>query len=79
MKIEIGKVKAIFTKIKPIRELLRCKLTNKWNMGMMFTCPGIAKPSEKSKNNIIKEESSVIDLSIGFFINAMNYICNLIK
>ena len=30
-------------------------------------------------NNIISEESSVIDLSIGFFINAMNYIYKNIK
>jgi len=31
------------------------------------------------KNNIITEESSVIDLSIGFFINAMNYIYKNLK
>ena len=35
--------------------------------------------SETYKNNIIKEESSVIDLSIGFFINAMNYIYKTLK
>lgn len=31
------------------------------------------------KNNIVTEESSVIDLSIGFFINAMNYIYKTLK
>jgi predicted acylesterase/phospholipase RssA len=31
------------------------------------------------KNNIITEESSVLDFSIGFFINAMNYIYKNIK
>jgi len=31
------------------------------------------------KNNIVTEESSVIDFSIGFFINAMNYIYKNIK
>ena len=31
------------------------------------------------KNNIVKEDSSVIDLSIGFFINAMNYIYKTLK
>jgi predicted acylesterase/phospholipase RssA len=31
------------------------------------------------KNNIVTEESSVIDFSIGFFINAMNYIYKTIK
>ena len=33
----------------------------------------ISKP-DAYKNNIVTEESSVIDFSIGFFINAMNYI-----
>ena len=32
-----------------------------------------------TNNNIVTEESSVIDLSIGFFINAMNYIYKNIK
>jgi predicted acylesterase/phospholipase RssA len=31
------------------------------------------------KNNIVTEESTVIDFSIGFFINAMNYIYKNIK
>lgn len=31
------------------------------------------------KNNIVTEESSVIDFSIGFFINAMNYIYKTLK
>ena len=31
------------------------------------------------KNNIVTEESSVIDFSIGFFINAMNYIYKNLK
>ena len=30
MKIEMGKVKAIFTKIRPTRELVKCSFTNKW-------------------------------------------------
>jgi len=35
--------------------------------------------SDVYKNNIVTEESSVIDFSIGFFINAMNYIYTNIK
>lgn len=35
--------------------------------------------SDAYKNNIVTEESSVIDFSIGFFINAMNYIYKTIK
>jgi predicted acylesterase/phospholipase RssA len=35
--------------------------------------------SDAYKNNIVTEESSVIDFSIGFFINAMNYIYKNIK
>ena len=31
------------------------------------------------KNNIINDESSVLDFAIGFFINAMNYICKNVK
>ena len=35
--------------------------------------------SDAYKNNIVTEDSSVIDFSIGFFINAMNYIYKTIK
>lgn len=35
--------------------------------------------ADACKNNIVTEESTVIDFSIGFFINAMNYIYKNIK
>jgi hypothetical protein len=53
MKIEMGKVRAMFTRIRPTSELLRFKSTNKRKIGMIFTWPGIAKPSENSKNKIL--------------------------
>ena len=48
--MESGRFKAIFTRIKPINELVKCNLTNSAYIGTIFTCPGIARPKEKRKN-----------------------------
>jgi hypothetical protein len=62
MKIEMGSVRAMLTNTSPKREFVRFNLTNIKYMGITFTCPGIARPIEKSKNKTFP--LTVIDLAI---------------
>ena len=48
-------------------------------LGVTFFRSILNETTDAYKNNIVTNESSVIDFSIGFFINAMNYIYKNIK